>query len=222
MTENIALMEFESNPNIGLYIFVNDKFCIIGKNLENKKKEIEKILKVPIYVTSIFATDLLGVFISGNNEYLLIPKMYDYELNIFKEIEKEHKIKLIISNEILNTFGNNITFGNEQILISAKYPKKFKDKLEKETNLKIIPLKNKNYDAIGSVCAFVNGKFFISQDLEENEISDFLKFIGGIGTVNSGSNFVSSGIIGNKYGILIGSNCSTIEIQNILESLNYL
>ena len=33
----VALMEFEGNPNVGLYMFVNDKFCLVGKELDKSK-----------------------------------------------------------------------------------------------------------------------------------------------------------------------------------------
>jgi translation initiation factor 6 (eIF-6) len=222
MSKNVALMEFESNPNIGLYMFANDKFCIIGKNLENKKKEIEKILKVPVYCLKALGTDLIGIFISGNNDYLLIPKMYTYELEEFNKIAEKEKIKLIISKDILNTFGNNTSFIDKKIIISTKYKKKFYDELKNKTNLKIIRIETKEYEAIGSICKSIKNKFFVSQELNENELKEILDDIAGIGTINSGSPYISSGVVGNINGVIIGSSSSSIEIQNILETLDYL
>ncbi|MEC8339895.1 MAG: translation initiation factor IF-6, partial [Nanoarchaeota archaeon] len=81
MTNKVALMEFEGNANIGLFFFVNDKFAILGKQVdEKKKKEIENVLDVPVYTLQVLSTDLIGVFLSGNNEILLSPQLYEHEL----------------------------------------------------------------------------------------------------------------------------------------------
>lgn len=221
--KNISLLEFEGNANIGLYFFVNDKFCILGNNIEEEKlKEIEKNLNVPVYKASILGTDLIGVFVTGNNNYLLIPKCYDYEVKIFEKIAKNHDIKLETIDNNLNTFGNNICFGKNQIFINSDYNENFINKLKKITKYNITKINHHEFNSAGAICTYINDKYFVSQELDEDYFKEVLDEIGGVGTVNSGSNFVSSGIVGNKFGILIGSLSSTIEIQNIVESLDML
>lgn len=216
-------MEFESNPNIGLYMFVNDKFAIIGKQVsETKKKEIEEVLQVPIYVTTILSTDLVGIFAAGNNDFLVLPDLYDYELKVFEEICEKHDVKLIKLENKLNTFGNNLCFGNKTILINHIYPKDFKDELAKQTKYKIVELKNPEFENAGAIAVYKNDKYFISQEISEEEAKEIASEVGAVGTINAGSNFVASGIVGNSNGILIGSMSTSIEIQNVVEGLNYL
>jgi len=220
--KKISLLEFESNPNIGLYMFVNNKFCLVGSQInEDKKKEIEKVLKVPVYKITMLGTELVGVFASGNDDLLLIPEIYDYELKEIEKICKKNKVNILSINEKQNTFGNNICFGNDKIIINPNYSTEFNKEIEKNTGLKIIKLKNDQFASIGSICRFLNGKFFLSQEIKESEVKTFVKNVGGIGTVNSGSNMISSGVVGNDNGLLLGSMCSTIEIQNITEALDY-
>jgi translation initiation factor 6 (eIF-6) len=83
-------------------------------------------------------------------------------------------------------------------------------------------LDNKEYSSAGGVLKFLNGKYFVSQELSEENIDNILSKVAGIGTVNSGNNFIASGIAGNINGILIGSASTTVEIQNIAESLDYI
>lgn len=221
--KKVSLIELENNPNVGLYVFANDKFCIVGKEIDEKKrKDIENILNVPIYSATILGTDLVGVFISGNNDFILIPNAYEHEIEMFEKICKDHDVKLNIIDEKMNTFGNNLCISDKLIVANPKYPKAFFDKLKKKTRLEVFKLENKEFESAGAVCRFVAGKYFVSQQLSEEEVDKFINEIGGIGTVNSGSNYVSSGIVGNKNGLLIGSASSTIEIQNIVESLNFL
>jgi len=221
--KKISLLEFDSNPNIGLYLFVNDKFCLLGKEVsEEKKKEIENILNVPVYNLTIIGSDLVGVFVAGNNDFILIPKAHDYELKKIEEICAKHEVILHVVDEKLNTFGNNFCVGNDKIIINPNYDTKFKNKLAKKTNYEIIKLKNKEFESAGSVCKFLNGKFFISQEISENDVKKFSSDVCGVGTINAGSNMISSGVVGNSYGLLLGSMSTTIEISNITQSFDYL
>ena len=216
-------MEFEGDSNIGLYMFANDKFCILGKQVsQSKKKEIEKVLKVPVYNATVIGTELMGVFVSGNNDYILIPDMYDYEMEIFEKITKKHNIKLIHISNTLNTYGNNICFGNKKILLNSKYSNDFKKKLENETEHKCIIMEVEDYENIGALCIYKNSRYFLSSQITEENAREIASQVSGVGTVNSGSNYISSGIVSNSNGLILGFACSTIEIQNITESLNYI
>ncbi len=223
MSNNVALMEFEGNPNIGLFFFVNDKFAIIGKEVDkDKKKQIEEVLEVPIYQVQVLGTDLIGVFIAGNNEILLVPSLYDHEFKKIKEICDKHETKLIKIEDKLNTLGNNICVGKDEIIINYNYSRDFINHLENATKLKAIKLEHSEFASAGAVCFFTKDKYFVSQELNEEVVSKFVKKIAGVGSINSGSAFISSGIVANENGVLIGSMSSTIEIQEVVENLKYL
>ncbi len=216
-------MGFEGDANIGLYMFANDKFCILGKQIsESKKKEIEEVLKVPVYNATVIGTELIGVFISGNNDYVLIPDMYDYEMEIFEKITTKHNTKLIHISNTLNTYGNSICFGNKKILLNSKYSHDFKEKLEKKTEHKCIIIEVEDHENIGALCIYKNSRYFLSSQITEENAKEIASQVSGVGTVNSGSNYVSSGIVSNSKGLILGLACSTIEIQNITESLDYI
>lgn len=224
MSKKVVLMEFEQNPNVGLYMFANDKFCLVGNEVDSKKrKEIEKVLEVPVYAVSCLGTDLVGVFICGNNDYLLAPDMYDYEIDNLKNICDKHKVEFVMIKDKINTFGNSICVGDGDVLISSKYSKDFEKEISKSLKkYNVVRFGTTDYEGAGSVCRFLNGKYYLSQELEEKDVKPILKKVAGVGSVNSGSNFVSSGIVGNSNGLILGSMCSTIEIQDIVENLDYL
>jgi len=221
--KNVSLMEFEGSANTGLYFFVIDKFCILGKEVDDEKKAaIEKVLEVPMYKTTILGTDLVGVFASGNNEYLFLPEIYDYEKEEFEKIAKAHDMKIVYLGDRLNTLGNNLLFGKKHVFYNGDYPKKVVDLIKKETKYKMVPFTHVDYKSIGGVGVYANGKYFLSQEMEEKQFGEILKEIGGVGSVNAGSNYVASGIVGNKFGVLIGSMSTSVEIQNIVEGLEYI
>jgi len=221
--KNVSLMDFNGNSNIGIYMFANDKFCLLGPKVsESKKEEIEKTLGVPVYNITILNTDIVGIFISGNNDFLIMPEVFPKEFAEIEKICKKHNVKLVQISEVKNTFGNNICVGDEEILINQNFSKLFKDSLLEETDFKIIEIKSQKFDAIGSTAIYLNGKYFFSQDYKENEVEAIVDKISAVGTINQGSNYISSGVVGNSVGVIIGVQSSTIEIQNIVESLDYI
>jgi len=221
--KNVALLDLESNPNIGLYLFANDKFCLIGPQItERKKEQIEKVLGVNVYKTTALGTDLLGIFFAGNNEVLIIPELNDYEEEEILKITKKYDVKLIKIKSRLNTFGNNLCFANKSFLFNPEYSKETIDSISKKTGCKSQKLLNKEFNIAGAICKCINDSCFISQEIEEKEVGFFSKILKGAGTLNSGSNTVASGVVGNSKGLLIGSSSSTVEIQNLVESLDYL
>lgn len=221
--KNVSLMDFNSNPNIGIYMFVNDKFCLLGQKVnDKKKKEIESVLNVPVYNLTIIGTELIGLFVAGNNEIIAIPEVFEKEFDELNKICKKHDVELIQINEVKNTFGNNVLFGDEEILINASYSKEFISQLETKTKLPIVKISSKDFETVGSTVVYLNSKYFFSQEYEENDVKEILNKIAGLGTVNQGSSYISSGVVGNSFGIIIGSQSSTIEIQNLVENLNYI
>lgn len=223
MTKNIILMEIETNPNIGLFMFANDKFVLAGKNFNSSQiEEIKKTLNVPVHQISILGTDLIGVFIAGNNEKIIIPNIYSYELEELKEIMKQYDIEIIEIEDKINTFGNSITLTKDSVLIGSEINKNLKEKIEKETKLKTFQIKNEQYTGAGSIFLYANSKLFGSQELQEDEVKEIISEISGVGSINAGSPFIASGAIGNKFGIILGSTSSTIEIQNLVEALDYI
>lgn len=222
--KKVSLMDFQGNPNIGIYMFANNKFCLLGQNInEAKKKEIEKTLGVSVYKISILSTQLIGIFITGNDEFLLIPQITQEEYLEIKNIAKKYDVKIITLKSKLNTLGNNICISDREILINSDYDKEVIDNIKKETAYKVTTIKSKKFNSIGSTTKFLNGKFFLSQEYDQNEIKKInKKKIGGIGTINHGSQYIASGVIGNNNGIIIGKTSTSVEIQNIIENLNYI
>jgi translation initiation factor 6 (eIF-6) len=82
---NVDLATFDGNPNIGLYLFATNDYCLAPESTSDKLlHKIEKVLDVPVIKLNIAGTPLLGVFLSGNSEQLLVPSIiFDKEKEIF-------------------------------------------------------------------------------------------------------------------------------------------
>ena len=109
-----AQLTIHGNQNAGLFIFANDKFCLIGKDVEeDDEKTIAEVLDVPTYRVSIAGSSLLGVFVAGNNKGIIAPNIIlDTEKEELMKICKQHDVKFTILNTTLTALGNVIACNN--------------------------------------------------------------------------------------------------------------
>ena len=220
---HILKTHFHQNSNVGLYLYANDKFCLLSSMVPEKlEKPIKEVLKVPIIKTNLCGTVLNGIFAVGNNKGLLLPHIaLDSEL----EALKKNKIpfKTIITDH--TALGNNIVANDQAALISP----------ELEPHLKTIKniLKVKNIQTftinkmstIGSLIVLGKKGCLVTKlasDHEMDLIEKFFKIPVTRGSVNLGSPYVHSGLVANKNGFILGQRTGGPESVHIDEALGFL
>ncbi len=219
---NILKTSFHNNPNIGLYGFATDSYCLLPLDIKKELVEnIKEVLKVPVYQLTIFNSDLLGVFCNGNNEILLIPNLTTkHEINTLEKL----KINFKIINTKFTALGNNLLIKDKICLTNQNLEKDAKEQLEK-IGFKIEEGKIVGISTVGS-CAVLTKKGCLlnlnasQQDIKK--IENLFKLEPDIGTVNMGNPYVHSGIIANSNGYIIGAQTSGPEIMRIDMALKTL
>jgi translation initiation factor 6 len=220
---HVMIANYNANPNIGLFCYANDKYCLVPRGFSSKlKKEFEEVLKVPVYEVNAAGTSLLGVFFAGNDNCLLVPEiMFESEL---KELE-EYGINYHVVKSELTALGNNLVINNNICIASPDYePAVLKD-IEKALK---IPVKQGMIAGLNTVGSLARGNthgYLVSPDIEEFEkkfIKDNLKANITEGTLNFGSPYVSSAMICNSYGFVVGDISGGPEIQNADEALGFI
>jgi translation initiation factor 6 len=217
--------DFNGIVNIGLYVFVNDKFALIGNEIPDKiEEEMKEVFKVPIHRISLAGTSLIGVFVAGNNEQILIP-------GIVFEHEREHLRKLGVNFKVLDTkltgLGNNIIIGANHALVSSEYTDLEITKIGELMNVKAEKVRFNEVNVIGNL-AVINtkkGRALVSNDLTQEEvrvIEKAFKVQATPGSVNMGSPFVKSGCVANSHGFIMGSASGGPELANADEALGFL
>jgi len=221
---HVLITNFNQSPTIGLYGFANDKFCLIGRGFRKKIKKMEEVLKVPCYEISILKSDLIGAFVNGNNDFLIVPELEDNELKELSEICKKHDVKLIIFPTKLNALGNNIVIGKKTILVNPEYSKEEIKMLKELTNYNIEPVAINEINAIGSVIK-TNSKGALVGFIAES-MQDFLEHNLGLkvtlGSVLNGSPYVSAAVIVNSNGFIASENNTGIELGIIDEAFGFV
>jgi translation initiation factor 6 len=216
MTKDHALIAgFNGNPNVGLYGFATDKYCLIGREVPEKyHKRISEILNVPVFTLSIAGTSLLGVFLSGNNKCLLVPKIiFPNEL----EDLNRYKIKYKIIDTKHTCLGNNMICNDKGCIVSSDYGEKELKQFRNALKIPIERAKIAKLTTIGSLAVHTKKGILCHHDILEHEaelLYKILKVEVKTGTVNMGNPFVGSGILCNNKGFIIGDVSGGPEIIN--------
>lgn len=218
--EHALIVNFNSNPNVGLYGFATDKYCLIGGEVPEKfYSKIGEVLGVKVIPLTIAGTSLLGVFLNGNNKILLVPSIvFPQEL----EVLNKNKIKYAIIDTKYTCLGNNLIITDKAGIASNDYGQKDLKQFKDALGFDIISAKIANHSTLGSLAVHNKNGILCHHDILENEaklLKKILKLEINTGTVNMGSPFVGSGILCNSKGMLIGDLSGGPEIVNADQAL---
>jgi translation initiation factor 6 len=213
-------LDINGDPNIGLYVIATDKFCLVGNTVSQKRiKEIEKTLNVPVYKIKLYGTDLIGIFAVGNSKCVLIPDIvFKSEIEALKKIP----VKFVVIKTEKTALNNNILCNDKIAFVSKEYTEDEVKLIKEELGVKVVQMDIAGTTLPGSCGVLTNkGAIFNTNctDAEIKKIEKELEHEVGLGTVNMGNNFVSSGVVANSDSFIIGKLTSGHETMRIDESL---
>ena len=211
------------NPNLGVYISVNDEVAIVPFNLPTEMEPIMKeALEVDIIRTSIAGCNLNGVLSTGNsNGFVVSPHTTDREMEILEDA----------GLNVARLPGKYTAVGN--ILAVNDYGAMAGPNIKEET-IKVIedtlkvPVKIYQFadsKIVGSASIVTNKGALLHRDTLSNElefVEEFFKVEGNIGTVCKGMPLVGACGIANSNGVMVGENTTGPEMARIEEALGFL
>ncbi len=220
---HLITANYNANPNIGLFCYANDKYCLVPNGFSPRlKKEFEEVLKVPVHEVNAAGTSLLGVFFAGNDDCLLVPEiMFDSELRELDLLNIKYKV---IQTE-LTALGNNLLVGKNMCIANPDYSDKALKDIEQAIGSPVKKGKIAELNIVGSLARGNKKGLLVSPDIKDFEkkfLSDNLKLTITTGTMNFGTPYVGSGIVCNSNGLIVGDFSGGPEIQNADEALGFL
>ncbi|MBW2963790.1 translation initiation factor IF-6 [Candidatus Woesearchaeota archaeon] len=220
---HVLKTSFHQNSNVGLYAYTNDKFCLLSSMVPGKlEKDIKEALKVDLIRTNLCGTVLNGIFAAGNNKGLLLPHIVlDSEL----ETLRNHKIKFEIITTDHTALNNNIVVNDQAALVSPDLEEHM-DAIKKFLKLKKIEIFHLNkMPTVGALIVLGKKGCLVSKfasDKEMDFVADYFKMPVTRGSVNLGSPYISSGLVVNKHGFIVGERTGGPETVHIDEALGFL
>ncbi|MHA2074301.1 MAG: translation initiation factor IF-6 [Candidatus Hodarchaeales archaeon] len=209
----IEFADFLGNIHIGVSLFSNEKIAFLPNATPNSLTDlIRRTLKVEITKVT---ESIIGSLVIGNSFGMVVSNVISSE--VLSQL-KTSNLPIFQAPEFF-AFGNVVLANDHGGIISPIVPSSIREKISEILN---IPLETKtiaNSDLVGSLGFITNHGGIFTPLASEDEIMDFKSILHlkevGIGSINKGSEFVASGIIGNTKGLLIGRETTGIEIMEI-------
>jgi translation initiation factor 6 len=223
MDEHIAIMDFDKNPNLGLYAYACDGFCLVGKGIERSKiQELHATLKVPVHEVSLAGTPMVGLFCVGVGDHILVPgTVFEHELAELRKLG----INYTVIQTAHTALGNNILVNTHCALVNPEMEKEAKAAISTAFKVPVVEMKIAGLPIVGALGVLRKGFALVHHDIEDFEkklLETKLKVKITSGSVNMGSPYVKSGLIANANGFCVGSMSGGPEIDHIDHALGYL
>ncbi len=211
------------NPWIGMFIKTNDEYTMLPVDSMKKLEDaVQDALKTEIIKTSIADSNLLGVYLSMNSKGIVVPTVTEK-----KELEaiKKSGLNIYVSKDKHNANGNNIVVNDKGGIVNPHLSKTEVKKMEDALGIELIPMSISGFTTVGSSCVATNEGFlchFKATPDEIEQMKDAFKVSGSKGTVNTGTGFVSYGVVVNKKGYIAGEDTTAYELGRVEEAFGLI
>ncbi len=157
--------------NIGLYGFVTDSFAILAPIIKPKlATRLKNLFDVPVCRTSIGDTNLVGAFIVGHDNHIVVPSI------ITKDEQaalREAKIPFTISHDTINALGNCCVTDQENTVVNPELSEETKKLIGDALGTKVHDGKIGGLVIVGSLSAINKKNLLLPNIIHEDELQLF-------------------------------------------------
>jgi len=211
------------NPNLGVYISVNDEVAIVPFNLSTEVEDIIKeTLEVDTIKTSIAGCNLNGALAVGNsNGFVVSPYINEKELQTLEDAG----LNVSLMPGKYTAVGNIIAANDHGAIVGPKVGEKAVKVIEDTLKVPVEISSIADSNIIGSSSLVTNKGFLVHRDASYEEldfVEEVFKVEGNIGTVCKGMPLAGSCGIANSKGAIVGESTTGPEMARLEESLGFL
>jgi len=219
----LQLLDFDDNPNVGVFCRANDKVAFVRKGLtKNVKNEIKSTLEVKLVELTIADATIIGSLMAFNSAGAVVTDFVDQEsMNM---IEKQGLDVCVVSDK-LNAAGNDILVNDKGALVHPDLTGGTLKDIEKTLKVPVFRGTIASLKTVGMAAVVTNKGLLCHPKIteEEKKILEQVFCVNVmIGTVNHGSPVIGSGLVANTKGAIIGNLTTGIEMGRIEEALGFL
>lgn len=219
-TSHFQQLNFDDNPNVGVFCRANDTVAFIRKALPKKVlKRIQLALEVRIIEMRISDANIIGSLVAMNSHGAVVTDLINRE--DLALIAKQGFDTYVIS-DVYNAAGNDILANDHGALIHPDMHKDVIASIEKTLQVPATVGTIADLKTVGMAAVVTNKGALChpkASDAEKQVLEDVFKVPVMIGTVNHGAPLIGSGLIANTKGAIVGSLTTGIEMGRIEEAL---
>lgn len=216
-------MDFNENPNVGIYCRANNKTAFVQRGLTKKaKQQIATTLDVKVVDICICDATIIGSLLALNSNGAIVTEAID---EISHKKLKDQGLRILLLKDVINAAGNDILANDHGCLV---HPEMKGPSLKKIQDTLGVPVERGCIAGLGTVgmAAVVTNKGCLCHPKidknEQQQLEELFKVKAMIGTINHGFPMIGSGLVANDHGALIGKNTTGIEMGRIDEALGFL
>ena len=219
----LQLLDFNDNPNVGVFCRANDSVGFVQKGLLKRiKKKIVETLDVKLVELSIADASIIGSLLAMNSNGVVVTDFADAEA--VKTIKDQGFDVCVISDKI-NAAGNDVLANDHGALVHPTLKDSTIADIKKTLGVPVKPGTIASLKTVG-MSAVVTNKGCLCHPKVTDEEKRILERVFDvnvmIGTVNHGSPVIGSGLVANTKGAIIGNMTTGIEMGRIEEALGFL
>ncbi|RLE73169.1 MAG: translation initiation factor IF-6 [Thermoprotei archaeon] len=207
------------NPNVGVYAFTNENITILPVDVPEKNvEEFAEALGTEVFLASICESPLLGVFIAGNSNGILLPRFsLEYEVEKIKE-KVGDKVNVEVLSSLRNALGNLILANDKVAIVSPLIEKEYLKMIEEVLDVEVVVRTIGGSPLVGSIASISNRGLLVYPLVTDEELEELRKLFNitvDVGTVNRGSIFLRAGLVVNSKGAIVGYETTGPELLRI-------
>jgi len=218
---------YENSSEIGVYATLTNSYCIVGHGgSENFYASFQQELEphgIPVVHCTIGDMKIVGRLTVGNKHGLLVPNTTtDTELQHLRNSLPPH-VAIRKVEERLNALGNVLVCNDYVALIHPHLDKETEQIIQEVLKVETFRAAVANQELVGSYAVLTNqgGLLHAHASLQElEELSNILELRLTAGTINRGSDLISSGIVANDWVAFIGMDATSTEVAVVENIFN--
>lgn len=214
----VELVEIYGSPQVGVFVFANDKYALIPPDVPPKLEEkIAETLRVEVIRGYIAGSRLIGALTCGNNFGMLLPRSaLESEVQMIKSTLQ---LNVAVLGDVKETGLGNLVLANDNAcLVSPLLPKPALKVISDTLGVECVASSLGGSPFVGSLSVATNRGLalppFVS-DEEVKSLEELFKVQAGLLTINKGRMFLRSGLVANTKGALAGFETTGHELMQI-------
>lgn len=207
---------------LGVFATATDNYAFVGAGLTaNSKNVLSSNLEVESIDVSIFGSDLVGIFIRGNSNGIIVSNLIlEEELD---ELKKEAKgVNVCVLDSDLNAIGSNILANDKVAIINPDYSTADERKIADYLGVEAIRTGINGFKTVGANNILTNKGLVINNKGTEKEKAEWDRISGFDSirsTANMGSLAIGLSVIANSKAVVAGDTTTGFELARITEAL---
>ncbi len=219
----LQLLDFNENPNIGIYCRANDSVVFLQHGLPKKTKQlVGNVLGVKVLEFCIADSTIIGSLLVCNSSGAIVTEFASKDTF---DILEAQGLRVFPIKDVVNAAGNDILTNDHGALVHPDLRNTTVKKIGDTLDVKVQKGMIASLGTVGMAAVVTNKGCLChpkTTDEEKQQLQKVFDVEVMIGTVNHGFPMIGSGLVANTKGALIGNMTTGIEMGRIEEALGFL